>query len=53
MSDTRCVWHRIPKDKPQQHKRTDWLTGCGVKAPRIGRGWIYCPYCSKEIRKAL
>ena len=43
---TRCEdWYSSASTQPTTHQETS----CGNKYKVIGRGWKYCPYCSKPI----
>jgi hypothetical protein len=42
MSD-KCKWEKTIKG---------YVTLCGHALKMMGRGYIYCPYCGKELDKA-
>jgi len=48
MSDIRCVYHR---DLEKSYYR--YRTSCGHEVVSISRGWIYCPFCGREIVRAI
>ena len=49
MSDVRCTYKRVYGETLKNY----WQTSCGYSTLTIGKYWIYCPFCSKPILRAL
>ena len=42
----RCTYHR-------NKERERWVSSCGLTLGYLGRDFIYCPRCGKQIMKEI
>ena len=44
--EMRCTYHR-------DRKNERWVSDCGLSLSSLGKQFIYCPRCGKEIKRAI